>query len=224
LSCATDIRVSLEHCNAEKFGMSSTETRFEARRRLVFPKSGLTPPLPKKVIHRNMKTAYAIRPATESDLAAINDIYNHYVLHSACTYQEKPERLRDRREWFRHHGEKHPVIVAQAGREIVGWGSLSPFHERSSYRYTVENSVYVHHQYLRRGIGSILLPHLIARARRAGHHAIIAAIDGEQKGSVALHARFDFKKTGHFKQVGFKFGRWLDVVYMELILGQPQRP
>jgi L-amino acid N-acyltransferase YncA len=168
--------------------------------------------------------ATSIRLALAGDLPAINAIYNHYVLHSTCTYQEVPERLRDRREWFRHHREKHPVIVARAGGEIVGWGSLSPFHARCSYRYTVENSVYVHHQHLRRGIGSILLRHLIARARRAGHHAIIAAIDGEQKGSVALHARFDFKKTGHFNQVGFKFGRWLDVVYMELILGQPKRP
>ena len=163
------------------------------------------------------KTA-AIRPATESDLVAINDIYNHYVQHSTCTYQEEPELPDGRREWFRHHGEKHPVIVAEIGGQVVGWGSLSAYHPRSAYRHTVENSVYVHHEYHWRGIGSLLLHELIVRARNFGHHAIIAIIDADQPASVALHAKFHFEKVGHMKQIGFKFGRWLDVVYMELIL------
>jgi phosphinothricin acetyltransferase len=159
-----------------------------------------------------------IRTATESDLVAINDIYNYYVLNSTCTYQEKPEPIESRRQWFRRHGDKHPVIVAEAGGRVVGWGSLSPYHARSAYRYTVENSVYVHHQHHRQGIGSILLQELIVRARAVGHRVIIAGIDGEQPASVALHAKFQFEKVGHLKQVGFKFGRWLDVVYMELHL------
>jgi L-amino acid N-acyltransferase len=71
-----------------------------------------------------------IRSATESDLAAINDIYNHYVLHSTCTYQGEPEPLEGRTEWLRHRGEKHPVIVAEMGGEVVGWGSLSAYHSR----------------------------------------------------------------------------------------------
>jgi phosphinothricin acetyltransferase len=100
----------------------------------------------------------------------------------------------------------------------VGWGSLSAYHARSAYRRTVENSVYVHHQHHGRGIGSLLLEDLIARAREVGHRVIIAAIDADQPASIALHAKFDFKKVGHFKQVGFKFGRWLNVVYMELLL------
>ena len=162
--------------------------------------------------------ATTIRPAAEPDLVAINDIYNHYVRHSTCTYQEEPEPLDGRREWFSHHGDKHPVIVAEVDGQVVGWGSLSAYHPRSAYRRTVENSVYVHHQHHRRGIGSLLLQELIARARRLGHHAIIAGIDAEQASSVALHTRFHFEKVGHFRQIGFKFGRWLDVVYMELIL------
>lgn len=165
-----------------------------------------------------MKASYSIRPAAESDLVAINDIYNHYVLHSSCTYQEEPEPIEGRRRWFNSHGEKHPVIVAEAGRQVVGWGSLSAYHARAAYRHTVENSIYVHHQHQRNGIGSILLKELIVRARHLGHRAIIAVIDAEQTGSVALHERFRFEKVGHFKQVGFKFDRWLDVVYMELIL------
>jgi L-amino acid N-acyltransferase YncA len=163
-------------------------------------------------------TALAIRPATESDLAAINDIYNHYVLHSTCTYQDQPESIEDRRDWFNHHGDRHPVTVAEANRQVVGWGSLSPYHARSAYRLTVENSVYVHHEHHRCGVGSALLRDLIARARALGHRAIIAGIDAEQTASVALHAKFGFLKVGHLRQVGFKFDRWLDVIYMELLL------
>src|SRR5580698_4913902 len=125
-----------------------------------------------------------IRPATESDLVAINDIYNHYVLHSTCTYQEAPEPLESRRQWFQRHDEPHPVIVAVADGGVVGWGSLSAYHKRSAYQHTVENSVYIHHQHHRRGIGSLLLHELITRADSLGHHAIIAGIDSDQAASV----------------------------------------
>ena len=168
-----------------------------------------------------MKPSICIRPATESDLVAINDIYNHYVLHSTCTYQEEPEPLDARRQWFRHHGEKHPVIVATADERVVGWGSLSAYHARSAYRHTVENSIYVDHRHHGQGIGSLLLQELIVHAQAQGHRVIIAGIDGEQTTSVALHTKFGFEKVGHFKQVGFKFGRWLDVIYMELRLDAP---
>ena len=163
-------------------------------------------------------TAAAIRLATEADIVAINDIYNHYVLHSTCTYQDEPEPIEGRQSWFSHHGEKHPVTVAEANGQVAGWASLSPYHPRSAYRHTVENSVYVHHEHHRRGIGSALLRDLIDRSRAIGHRAIIAGIDGEQAASVALHTKFGFQKVGHLVQVGFKFGRWLDVIYMELLL------
>jgi phosphinothricin acetyltransferase len=166
-----------------------------------------------------MAAPLTIRPATEGDLVSINDIYNHFVLHSTCTYQEEPEPLEARRQWFHHHGETHPVIVAVRDSRVVGWGSLSAYHARSAYRNTVENSVYIDHQHHRQGIGSLLLKDLIERARGQGYRAIIAAIDGDQPASVALHAKFNFQNVGHFKQVGFKFGRWLDVIYMELLLG-----
>ena len=171
-----------------------------------------------RIQNQKMKTSCEIRPASETDLVAINDIYNHYVLHSTCTYQEETETIENRRRWFSHHGKEHPVIVAVAESHLMGWGSLSAYHARSAYRRTVENSVYVHYQHHRKGIGSILLQELIARARGLGHRAIIAGIDADQAASVALHAKFRFEKVGHLKQVGFKFGRWLDVIYMELML------
>jgi phosphinothricin acetyltransferase len=165
-----------------------------------------------------------VRLATSADLVAINDIYNHYVHHSTCTYQEESEPIESRCAWFEKHGGKHPVTVATIDGRIVGWGSLSPYHARSAYRFTVENSVYVHHEVHRQGIGSILLKDLIQRARAAGHRCIIAAIDGDQPASVALHAKFGFIHVGHFKQVGFKFERWLDVVYMQLMLSDSLSP
>jgi phosphinothricin acetyltransferase len=160
----------------------------------------------------------SIRLATAAHLPAINDIYNHYVLHSTCTYQEEPEPLAGRAQWLHHHGARHPVIVAVQNGTVVGWGSLSAYHARSAFRFTVENSIYVHPAHHRKGIGALVLQDLIRRARELGHRAIIAAIDGEQAASVALHAKFDFEKVGHLKAVGFKFGRWLDVIYMELRL------
>jgi L-amino acid N-acyltransferase YncA len=159
-----------------------------------------------------------IRLASEADLVAINDIYNHYVRDSTCTYQEEPELLESRRQWFARHGGPHPVTVAETAGQVIGWGSLSAYHARSAYRHTVENSVYVHREHHRRGIGSALLRDLIARAQALGHRAIIAGIDGDQAASVALHAKFGFQPVGRFQQVGLKFGRWLDVIYMELLL------
>jgi len=165
-----------------------------------------------------MKNPYVIRPATESDLPAINDIYNYYVPRSTCTYQEVPDTMDDRRQWFGYHGKKHPVTVALEKDIVVGWASISSFRERSAYRFTVENSVYVHHEHHRRGIGTFLLDDLIKRSRRLGHRVIIAGIDGEQAASIAMHEKFNFEKAAHLHRVGFKFGRWLDVVYMELDL------
>lgn len=157
-----------------------------------------------------------LRDAQEKDLPAINDIYNHFVRTTCCTYQEVEETINARREWFAHHDASHPVIVAEINGEILGWGSLSKFHARSAFRFTVESSVYVHHNHHKQGIGRALLGELVVRARSCGHHAIIAAIDSEQAGSLALHEKTGFTKAGELKQVGFKFGRWLDVVYMEL--------
>src|SRR4051812_49145081 len=155
-----------------------------------------------------------IRPATAADLGAINAIYNHYVLHSTCTYQEEPSTADERLAWFAAHGPRHPVTVAESGGVVVGWGSLSRFHLRSAYRFTVENSVYVRHDLHRRGVGRALLDELIRRAQVIGHHSIMALIDASQEGSVALHRKCGFETVGQLKQVGFKFGRWLDVTYM----------
>ena len=156
-----------------------------------------------------------IRLANESDLPAINAIYNHFVLHSTCTYQEVPSTAEERAAWFAAHGPAHPVTVAERDGEVLGWGSLSRFHPRSAYGRTVENSVYVRHDCQRRGIGAALLGDLIERAKAAGHHTILSLVDSGQPGSAALHEKFGFVEVARLREVGFKFGRWLDVVYLQ---------
>jgi L-amino acid N-acyltransferase YncA len=159
-----------------------------------------------------------IRPATEADLPAINAIYNHYVLHSTCTYQTEPSTAEERLEWFRQHGEKHPVIVAEEDGQVVGWGSLSRFHPRAAYGHSVEDSVYLHHEWQRRGLGGILLGELVRLAKELGHHTVLGGIDADQAASVALHTKFGFVKVSHLKEVGYKQDRWLDVIWMQKML------
>lgn len=163
---------------------------------------------------------FLIRPATHADLPAILEIYNDAVLHTTASYDDQPRTLEHRVAWFEDHQKGHyPVFVAvkEAG-PVVGWSSLSRFHDRFGYRFTTENSVYVAADQRGKGIGKLLLAPLIESARAQGLHAIIAVIDAQNEASLRLHSRFGFEKVGHFKQTGFKFGRWLDVVYMELIV------
>lgn len=160
-----------------------------------------------------------IRLATPSDLPAINDIYNYYVHHSTCTYQLEPESLEARTAWFEQHSpHKHPVTVAILEGAVVGWGALSQFRPRAAYDHTVEASVYLRHDVHRRGIGKALLLDLIARAKAAGHHALIGGASADQVASLALQDSLGFQRVGYLNEVGFKFGRWLDVVYSQLML------
>jgi len=159
-----------------------------------------------------------LRPMTRGDLDAVNAIYNHFVRHSTCTYQLEPETAAARAAWFDDHGPAHPLLVAERGGTVVGRGSLSRYNPRGGYARTVENSVYVAHDVHRQGIGSLILGELVALARTHSHHLIVAGIDAAQEASVALHTRFDFTHAGRFSEAGFKFDRWLDVVYMQLVL------
>ena len=170
----------------------------------------------------NAARKVTIRLATRDDLPAINDIFNYYVAKSTCTYRTEPATDAERAEWFDEHDEGHPATIAEMEGEVVGWASLSAWlsacHSRSAYRFTVEDSVYVRSDMQRKGIGRALLADLIERARSAGHHSIIASISADQEASVALHEAFGFVNAAHLREVGRKFDRWLDVVYMQLTL------
>lgn len=159
-----------------------------------------------------------IRIAGPADLGAINDIYNHYVANATCTWQYAPTPDEERRAWLDEHDAEHPVTVAELDGEVVGYGSLSVYNKREGYRFTVENSLYVHPERQRRGIGRALLADLIERARALGHRTIIAGVSADQEASVALHRAAGFVQVARLAQVGFKFGRWLDVLYLQKML------
>jgi L-amino acid N-acyltransferase YncA len=176
----------------------------------------------------------SIREATGVDLAAIDDIYNHYVQTSTSTFQETPTTPEERRAWFAAHGPDHPVLVFEddelarasgaprvsriAGGAIAGWASLNRYHPREAYGRTVELSVYVRHGLHRRGVGRALVVELLERARASGHHVVLAQVAADQDASLALHRGLGFREVGRLREVGFKFGRWLDVLMLDLQL------
>ena len=165
-----------------------------------------------------------LRPAIREDCPGILTIYNDAVLKTTASYDYEPRTIRHRRAWFdEHQRDGYPIFVAvdETGL-ILGWGSLSAYHDRAGYRFTVENSIYIAEEHRGKGIGKMLLEALIEAARERGFHCIIAAIDGANQVSIELHRKFGFEVVGHFKRVGYKFNRWLDVVYMELLLPEPK--
>jgi phosphinothricin acetyltransferase len=169
-----------------------------------------------------MSDTVFIRRALREDCPGILEIYNDAVLTTTSTYDYQPRALEHRQQWFDHHERMDfPIFVAaDSSGSVVGWSALNPYHDRMGYRFTCENSIYIAEAHRGRGIGKLLLAPLIESARDLGLHAIIAAIDGENAASVRLHEKFGFEKVGHFKSVGFKFNRWLDVIYMELIVSE----
>ena len=167
--------------------------------------------------------AAMIRLAHPTDAQPISDIYNHYVAHCTCTFQIEPETLKDRQEWLHARSEQFPVTVACASDHVIAWASLSPWHSRCAYAKTTEFSIYVHHDYHRNGIGKALLKDLITRAKRIGHHVMIGGACSEQVASIKLQESLGFVQVGNFRQVGRKFDRWLDVVYLQLMLNDENR-
>ena len=161
------------------------------------------------------------RLATVADAEAINAIYNHYVRTSAATFQVDDETTEERVEELRTRPNDQPMIVLEADGEIVGWGALSPFRSRCAYRDTIELTIYVRHDCHRRGYGRVIVQDLIERARSSGYHTILAASCEESVGSIVLLQSLGFGETGRLREVGCKFGRRLDVVYLQLMLAIP---
>lgn len=166
---------------------------------------------------------FRARPATRADVPAIVAIYNDAVIHTTASYDYDPRPIEHRMAWFLDHETTgYAVFVAcDTDGAVVGWSALNRFHDRAGYRFTSENSVYVAPACRGHGVGSLLLEPLIGAAEQRGLHSIIAAIDASNTASIRLHARFGFEQVGLFKQVGYKFDRWLDVVYMQRLLPIP---
>ncbi len=167
----------------------------------------------------SQSTQIGIRAATHSDVPSILAIYNEAVLHTTASYDYEPATLEARVAWYEDHvKEGLPVFVADVGGTVTGWSTFSSFRPKIGYRYSVEHSIYVAPDHQGQGIGRALMYPLITGARERGMHAMVAGIDGENAGSIRFHASFGFVQVGHLKEVGYKFDRWLDLVFMELLM------
>jgi phosphinothricin acetyltransferase len=160
----------------------------------------------------------AIRLAAMDDLEAINAIYNHYVATSTATFAIQPETAEARLAWFTNRSPRQPVLVAEREGIVVGWASLSTYNKREGYDRSTELSIYLRPEDVGQGIGKLLMAELIRRATEFGYHVMIGGITTDQTASIRLHESFGFRKAGHLREVGFKFGRWLDVAYYQMIL------
>jgi phosphinothricin acetyltransferase len=162
---------------------------------------------------------FTLRLAERRDAEATRVIYNAEVTESTATFDLVPRTLDEQVDWIAGHSGAHPAVVAaDAAGAVVGFGSLSPFKERPAYSPTVEDSVYVHRDRRGQGVGRLLLDELLRLALEHGFHSVMARIVGHHEASIALHRGCGFELVGTEREVGRKFGRWLDVVEMQRML------
>ncbi|WP_315822165.1 GNAT family N-acetyltransferase [Paraflavitalea speifideaquila] len=166
-----------------------------------------------------------VRLAEEKDLPEILTIYNDIIVNTTAVYDYQPHTAAMRKQWWDTKKEQgFPVYVAEADNKLAGFSSIGPFRAWAAYKYSVENSVYVSSDSRGKGVGKLLMRPLIEAATKLQMHTILAGIDASNEASVRLHEWFGFKEVAHFKQVGYKFGRWLDLKFMQLVLDTPVTP
>ena len=166
-----------------------------------------------------------IRDALAADAAGILPIFNHAVRETTAIFDTRVSDLTGREAWLaRRQSDGFPVLVAESDGAIAGFASFGEFRAWNGYRSTVEHSIYVDPARHREGIGRALLAALIERARLAGKHAMVAGIAADNDGSIALHRAMGFREVGRMPQVAEKFGRWLDLVFLQLLLGESVTP
>lgn len=163
---------------------------------------------------------------TEEYASQILEIFNDAILNTTALYDYNPWTIETMHVWFENkRTHNFPVIglVDERGK-LMGFGSYGQFRLRPAYKYTIENSIYVHRDYRGRGLGKILLAEIIEQAKLQQYHCIIGVIDANNVVSLGLHESFGFKNIGTFNEVGFKFGKWLDATFMQLTLPTPEKP
>lgn len=162
-----------------------------------------------------------LRLATLDDAAAIARIYNHEVEHSTATFDLRPRTLDEQRTWLVDRSGAHAVVVAVIDGEVAGFASLSPYRQRPAYNTTVESSVYVSDRHRGLGVGDHLMSELCGRSDSHGFHTMIARIGDSNTASIELHRKHGFETVGIEREIGRKFGRWLDVNVMQR-MAQPR--
>jgi phosphinothricin acetyltransferase len=159
-----------------------------------------------------------VRTAVLDDAEALRRIYNVEVLGSTVTFDLVARTAADQVEWMESHAGVYPVIVAEDEGEVIGFASLSPYRPRPAYSTTVEDSIYVTATHRGQGIGKLMLGELVALGKSHGFHSIIGRIVGDHSASIALHKSCGFELVGIEREVGRKFGKWLDVAVMQRLL------
>jgi L-amino acid N-acyltransferase YncA len=163
-----------------------------------------------------------IRDAIDADFEAVTAIYNEVLLNSTAIYRDVPATVAERIElWQSRNRQNYPSLVACEGDSVVGFASFGDFRAWPGYRFTVEHTVHMHAGWRGQGVGSALVQALIPRAAALGKHVMIGGIDAENLASLRFHERLGFERVAHFKEVGFKFGRFLDLVFVQLMIDAP---
>ncbi|MDF1487635.1 GNAT family N-acetyltransferase [Tessaracoccus caeni] len=164
-----------------------------------------------------------IRRACEDDLPAITRIYNEAGVNTTASWRLQPVTVADRREWFqRQQADNFPVLVIEVDGEVAGFASYGTFRSLEGYRFTVEHSIYLSEQYRAAGAGRSLMRALMDVARGQGIHVMVGVVDGDNEQSLRFHESLGFVEAGRLNQIGHKFGRWLDCVFMTYIFEGPQ--
>jgi phosphinothricin acetyltransferase len=160
-----------------------------------------------------------IRNARENDVQPMLDIYNEIIANTTAVFQYDLHTLQMRKEWFKQKQQENlPVFVAEENNVIVGFSTFGQFRNWQAYKYSVENSVYVQADCRGKGIGKLLLQPLIDAAKQMQLHTVIAGIVADNEASIALHKQFGFVEVAHFKEVGYKFDKWLDLKFLQLMI------
>ena len=165
--------------------------------------------------------AVQLRPAQVEDLPAIQSIYSHHVLHGLASFEEEPPSVGELERRYRDvTGRGLPYLVAEYGIDIAGYGYCAPYRARSAYRYALEDSIYIRQDMTGRGVGKRLLEELVRQSEALGYRQLVAVIgDSANTASIGVHAACGFLRVGTLRSVGFKFGRWVDSVFMQRPLG-----
>lgn len=158
-----------------------------------------------------------IRAAKIDDLKDITEIYNDAIENTTSTFDTQTKTIDEQKEWFKNHGPKNPIIVAIVDDEIVGWADLTQYSTKCAYSDTAEISLYVKEDHQGKSIGRKLIEEIVKKGEKAGLHSLIARITEGNQISIHLHESVDFKHIGIYKEVGFKFGKHLDVTLMQKV-------
>jgi phosphinothricin acetyltransferase len=165
-----------------------------------------------------------IRDAIATDIESITAIYNEILTTSTAIYNEKPVSVDDRLRWWQsRHDQGHPVIVVAEHDTIIGFASFGDFRASPGYCYTVEHTIHLAASWRGRGVGTRLMSELITRARIAEKHVMVGGVDADNLASLRFHERLGFERVAHFREVGHKFGRFLDLIFLQYWLAPSDR-